>query len=93
MSAVAFDVYTLGVSVPLNISSEEANCLGDKLASTRKASKTDAAHRALVRDLEREERSRSLAERLQPVLDEIAAAPKTVRETDKAFYDDLSGNM
>ncbi|WP_245930728.1 type II toxin-antitoxin system VapB family antitoxin [Methylobacterium radiodurans] len=65
---------------------------GDKLASTRKASKTEPAHRALVRDREREERSRSLAERLQPVLDEIAAAPKAGREADKAFYDDLSGD-
>ncbi|GLS52942.1 hypothetical protein GCM10007886_11250 [Methylobacterium gregans] len=32
------------------------------------------------------------AERLQPVLDEIAAAPKPGQEADKAFDDDLSGD-
>lgn len=34
----------------------------------------------------------SPAEHLQPLLDEIAAAPKTGHEADKAFDDDLSGD-
>ncbi len=80
------------MSVPLNIRNEEVNRLADKLASIRKVSKTEAVRRALVHDLEREERSAPLAERLRPLLDEIAAASKTGLEADKAFYDDLSGN-
>ncbi len=78
--------------MPLNIRNEEVNRLADKLASIRKVSKTEAVRRALVHDLEREERSAPLAERLRPLLDEIAAASKTGLEADKAFYDDLSGN-
>ena len=78
--------------MPPNICDKEANHSPDKLASTAKGGKTEAARRTLVHNLWREERGVPLAERLQPLLDEIAAAPKTRHEADKAFYDELGGD-
>lgn len=78
--------------MPPDICDEEANRSADKLALTATVSKTESVRGALVHDLWREERCVFLAERLQPLLDEIAAAPKTGHEADKAFYDDLSGD-
>ncbi|MFC6774347.1 type II toxin-antitoxin system VapB family antitoxin [Methylobacterium gregans] len=89
---MAFDVYAVERLVPPNISEEVANRSADKLAPTAKLSKAEAVRRALVHDRWREARCVPPAERLQPVLDEIAAAPKPGQEADKAFDDDLSGD-
>lgn len=77
--------------MPLNIRSETVNRLADELASIARVSKTEAVRLALANELERREEAMSLAERLRPLLDEIAAVPRTGLEADKAFYDSLSG--
>ena len=76
--------------MPLNIRSEEVNRLADKLAALARVSKTEAVKIALANELERRDRALPLAERLRPLLDEIAAVPRTGLEADKAFYDSLN---
>ncbi len=67
--------------------------LATKPAAMRKSSKTDAVRRALENELARIESAKPLAERLRPLLDRIAGRPATGLEADKAFYDDLSGDL
>lgn len=76
--------------MPLNIRSEEVNRLAGKLASVARVSKTEAVRIALANELERRDRGVPLAERLRPLLDEIARVPRTGLDADKAFYDSLN---
>lgn len=76
--------------MPLNIRSEEVNQLAEKLASLAGVSNTEAVRLALTNELARREQRVPLAERLRPLLDEIAAVPRTGLEADKAFYDSLN---
>ena len=76
--------------MPLNIRSEAVNRLADKLASVARVSKTEAVRLALANELERRDHAVPLAERLRPLLEEIAAVPRTRLEADKAFYDGLN---
>jgi antitoxin VapB len=66
--------------------------LAAKLAAIRHSTKTDAVLSALENELARIEGEKSLAERLKPLQDRIAAVPRTGLEADKDFYDDLSGD-
>lgn len=66
--------------------------LAAKLAATRHSTKTDAVLSALENELARIEGEKSLAERLKPLQERIAAVPRTGLEADKDFYDDLSGD-
>jgi antitoxin VapB len=66
--------------------------LAAKLAAVRRSTKTDAVLTALENELARIEREKSLAERLKPLQERVAAVPLTGLETDKDFYDDLSGD-
>ena len=66
--------------------------LAAKLAMIRHSTKTDAVLSALENELARIEGEMSLAERLKPLQDRIAALPRTGLEADKNFYDDLSGD-
>ncbi|MCJ2082126.1 type II toxin-antitoxin system VapB family antitoxin [Methylobacterium sp. J-090] len=77
--------------MPLNIRSEEVNRLAEKVAALAKVSKTEAVRTALVREVERLERTPSLLERLRPARARIARHPDTGLEADKAFFDDLNG--
>ena len=47
---------------------------------------------ALENEFARIEGEKSLAERLKPLQERIAAVPRTGLEADKDFYDDLSGD-
>ena len=76
--------------MPLNIRSEEVNRLAGKLASVARVSKTEAVRIALANELERRDRVVPLAERLRPLLNEIARVPRTGLDADKAFYDSLN---
>ncbi len=76
--------------MPLNIRSEEVNRLAGKLASVARVSKTEAVRIALANELDRRDRVVPLAERLRPLLDEIARVPRTGLDADKAFYDSLN---
>ncbi len=79
--------------MPLNIRDPEVDALASKLADLRRLTKTQVVKDALRRELEREQRKTPLWDRLQPLLDEIAARPDTGVVTDKAFYDVLSGEL
>lgn len=76
--------------MPLNIRDEEMTRLAEKLASVARVSKTEAVRIALTNALGRRDRTPSLAERLRPIQDELAAAPETGFKADKAFYDSLN---
>jgi antitoxin VapB len=77
----------------LQIRDERVNRLAEKLASINHSTKTDAVRKALENELARIEAAQSLAERIQPILDRIAKRPRTGLEADKAFYDELSGDI
>lgn len=79
--------------MPLNIRSEEVNRLAQRLADLKRVSKTEAVKLALVGELQRMDAKVSLWERIRPIQDRIMARPSTGLEADKAFNDELSGDI
>ena len=77
----------------LQIRSDYVNELAAKLAALKKLTKTDAVKLALENELRRIEEEKPLLERLRPLLDRVASWPETGLEADKAFYDELSGDL
>jgi antitoxin VapB len=67
--------------------------LAAKLAAARHSTKTDAVLSALENELARVESKKTLAERIRPIQDRVMSRPATGLEADKAFYDDLSGDL
>jgi antitoxin VapB len=74
--------------------------LAARLAAIRHSTKTDAVLHALENELARIEREKAasepvktLAERIKPIQDRVMSRPATGLEADKAFYDDLSGDL
>jgi len=66
--------------------------LAAKLAAVRHSTKTEAVLHALENEFARIEDEKSLAERLKPLRERLAAVPRTGLKADKDFYDDLSGD-
>ncbi len=81
------------MAVPLNVRSEEVNQLARKLAARKHVSKTEAVRQALENELRRLDEAIPLRERMRPLQQRILARPPTGLEADKAFYDDLSGDV
>jgi antitoxin VapB len=79
--------------MPLNIRSEEVNQLAEVLASRLATNKTDAVARALRNELERLDDAVPLRDRLRPIQNRVLSRPATGLEADKAFYDELSGDL
>lgn len=79
--------------MPLNVRSEEVNQLAEKLAARKKINKTEAVRLALENELRRLDEAIPLKERLRPLQKRILARPATGLEADKAFYDDLNGDV
>ena len=79
--------------MPLNIRSEEVNQLAEKLAVRKNINKTEAVKLALENELRRLDEALPLKERLRPLQRRILARPSTGLKADKAFYDDLSGEI
>jgi antitoxin VapB len=52
----------------------------------------DTIREACLNELERERGKVPLWDRLQPLLNEVAKAPKSRRKADKKFFDELSGD-
>ena len=77
----------------LNIRSEAVNQLAEMLAARMATSKTDAVARALRNELQRLDDAVPLRERLRPVQNRVLSRPATGQEADKAFYDELSGDL
>ncbi len=79
--------------MPLNIRDEEVNQLAAKLAEHTGVTKTEAVRRALRNELRQFDKTVPLIERLRPLQERIAAWPDTGLKADKAFYDELSGDI
>jgi len=79
--------------MPLNIRNEKVNQLAEKLAARSHINKTEAVKLALENELRRLDEAIPLRERLRPLQRRVLARPATGLEADKAFYDDLSGEV
>ncbi len=79
--------------MPLNIRNEEVNQLAERLAARKRINKTDAVKLALLNELRRLDEAVPLRERLRPLQERVMARPATGQEADKAFYDELSGDL
>lgn len=79
--------------MPLNIRSETVNHLAEALAARTGTSKTDAVARALRNELQRLDDAMTLRERIRPIQTRVMARPATGLQADKAFYDELSGDV
>lgn len=75
----------------LHIRDPEVDQLAAELAELRRSTKTEAVKQALQRELAREKEKLPLWEQLKPIQDRLAAYPDSGIATDKAFYDELSG--
>ena len=80
------------VSSMLQIRNRRVVELVAKLTAVCHSTKTDAVLTALENELARIELEKSLAERIKPIQERIAAVPLTGLEADKDFFDDLSGD-
>ncbi len=79
--------------MPLNIRSDEVNMLAERLATRRHLSKTAAVKLALENELANDDAKLPLRERLRDLQAEVRAMGRTGLEADKAFYDELSGEL
>lgn len=79
--------------MPLSIRDELTDRLVRTLARRKGLGLTEAVRLAVENELRREEEAVPLRERLRPLQDRIAARPATGLEADKAFYDELSGDL
>jgi antitoxin VapB len=79
--------------MPLNIRSDVVNDLAEALAARTGSNKTDAVARALRNELQRLEDALPLRERLRPIQARMVSRPATGLEADRAFYDELSGEL
>tara|TARA_R110002110_G_scaffold239506_5_gene455469 strand:- start:5163 stop:5402 length:240 start_codon:yes stop_codon:yes gene_type:complete len=79
--------------MPLNIRSEDVNRLAEKLAIIKRTTKTDAVRIALENELHRTAEAVPLRERLRSLQRRVMSHPATGLEADKAFYDELSGDV
>jgi antitoxin VapB len=77
----------------LNIRSEAVNQLAETLAARMATSKTEAVARALRNELQRLDDAVPLRERLRPVQNRVLSRPATGQQADKAFFDELSGDL
>jgi antitoxin VapB len=79
--------------MPLNIRNEAVNQLAEALAAKLAINKTEAVARALRNELRRVTEAMPLRARLRPIQDRVMARPATGLDADKAFFDELSGDL
>jgi antitoxin VapB len=79
--------------MPLNIRSEAVNHLAEALAARTGTNKTEAVARALRNELQRLDDATPLRDRIRPIQTRVMSRPPTGQEADKAFYDELSGDL
>jgi antitoxin VapB len=77
----------------LNIRDKEVDRLATQLAKARRTTKTQAVKLALRHALDQMGGSLSLEERLRPLQDRILSLSGNGQPADKAFFDDLSGDL
>nr|WP_294502709.1 type II toxin-antitoxin system VapB family antitoxin [uncultured Rhodopila sp.] len=79
--------------MPLNIRNEAVNQLAEALAAKLAITKTEAVARALRNELQRVTEAAPLRARLRPIQDRVMSRPATGLDADKAFFDELSGDL
>jgi antitoxin VapB len=79
--------------MPLNIRDDEVDRLAAQLAALNRTTKTQAVKDALRRELARVREKKPLWERVRPIGDEIASYPDRGVVIDKAFFDELNGEI
>jgi antitoxin VapB len=77
----------------LNIRDEIVNQLAERLAARRQVNKTEAVRIALQNELRRLDKAVPLRDRVRLLQERVLSRPATGMEADKAFYDELSGNL
>ena len=77
--------------MPLYVKDPEVDRIAERLASLRRASKTEVVRQALQHELEREEAKPSLVEKGVAFVQALKARaqPSAARAADKAFIDSL----
>ncbi len=78
--------------MPLNVRSEVVNELAETLAVRIETSKTSGGSGA-GNELQRIEDAMPLSQRMRPLQERVLSRPATGLEADKAFYDELSGDL
>ena len=73
--------------MPLHIKDEGASAAVRRLARVRKLSLTEAVRTACEEALARDDRARTVVERLADVHERVRRAPRTGKKADKAFFD------
>jgi antitoxin VapB len=81
--------------VAFHIKNPETDRLARGVAAVKRVGLTQAVHDALEHELEREQEVPSLVERLAGFRKNLLARgnPKKGKPADKAFYDELSGDI
>lgn len=76
-----------------HVRDSETDSLVRELASRYSIGLTEAVKRAVRHELQRDEEAVPLRERLAALRREVLRRPATGHEADKAFFDDLSGDL
>lgn len=79
--------------MPFHIRDAEADELVRELARRRRIGLTEAVKLAVRNELRREDEAVPLQERIAKLRAEVLSRPATGLEADKAFFDDLSGDV
>jgi len=79
--------------MPLYIKDDATAALVDRLAKQRGISKQDAVRQAVQAELDRMKEAIPLRERLEAFWREHPLPPATGQIADKAFFDELSGEV
>ncbi|WP_419758007.1 type II toxin-antitoxin system VapB family antitoxin [Acidisoma sp.] len=79
--------------MPLYIKDDATAALVDRLAKQRGITKQDAVRQAVQAELDRLRETIPLRERLEAFWREHPLPPATGQVTDKAFFDELSGDL
>jgi antitoxin VapB len=76
-----------------HIRDPEADRAVRELAARKGVSLTDAVKQAVQNELRQMDQNVPFLERIRDLQQRVAAYPKTGLKADKAFYDELSGDM
>ena len=76
-----------------SVKDETTDAAVRRLAKLKNTSLTDAIREAVVTEYNRTARKTPLQERLAALSERYQAYPTTGEEADKAFFDDLSGDL
>ena len=77
----------------LSIKNDEVEAMARQLARRHGTGVTEIIKRALIEKAERDAAEPSLWEKLQPLRDKLEKMGRTGLEADRAFYDELSGEL